>query len=90
MTETENLENMKKCPRWEGCSIPCCPLDFQMNKRTELPEDEKCILITSRSKRVIGNIRGNLKRIIGKFVPPQNRSGAISLPTYISVASKGG
>lgn len=75
---------MKKCPRFDGCSIPRCPLDFWMKNRMELPEDEKCILIASRGKRVSGNIRGNLKRIIGRFVWNQNRSGNIPLPPYVS------
>ena len=75
MTEEQNLINLKRCPRFEECSIPLCPLDNDMPKREELPEDEKCILISPRGKRVSGNKRGNLKRIIGKFVPPQNRRG---------------
>jgi len=27
-TEEENLINMKRCPRWENCSIPRCPIDY--------------------------------------------------------------
>lgn len=55
-----------------------------MSERMELPEDEKCILIASRGKRVKGNVRGNLKRIVGKYVFPQNRNRNISLPPHIS------
>ena len=83
MTEKENLTNMERCPRFEFCSIPKCPLDYFMAERIELPEDEKCILIASRGKRVVGNIRGKLKRIVGKYIWEKNRSKNISLPASI-------
>jgi len=79
ITEEENRKNMERCPRWESCDIPRCPLDFFMKERVELPDNEKCILIAPRGKRVSGNVRGNLKRIIGKYVWKKNRSGNITL-----------
>jgi len=85
MTEQENLKNMERCPRFQDCSILLCPLDFFMSERAELPEDEKCILIARRGKRVIGNVRGNLKRILGRFVWDKNRNPNIQLPPYVSV-----
>jgi len=34
---------------------------------------------------VIGNVRGNLKRILGRFVWDKNRNPNIQLPPYVSV-----
>ena len=62
VTEQENLVNMKRCPRFEFCSIPKCPLDFYMNERVELSEDERCVLVgKSRSKRVEGNLTTKMR-----------------------------
>ena len=83
MTEEENNLNMRHCPRFESCSIPKCPLDYFMNERVELPDDKKCILIAGRGKRVDGNVRGHLKRIVGKYAWLKNRSANIPLPTPI-------
>jgi len=80
ITQKENLKNMKRCPRFNFCNIPKCPLDFWMSKRIELPEDERCILISPRGKRVKGKIRGSLKRLIGKYVWKHNRNRNIPLP----------
>jgi len=83
MNEIDNLINLKRCPRWESCDIPLCPLDFFMKERVELPEDEKCILIARRGNRVKSNVRGKLKRIIGKYVFKQNRCPSITLPPSV-------
>ena len=36
------LQNLKKCPRFSGCSINACPLDLEANLRSKLPEEESC------------------------------------------------
>jgi len=59
-TGKENLENMEKCPRFEGCSISKCPLDYWINERTKLSEDEKCILFRLCGKRKSNKMKGIL------------------------------
>jgi len=72
-TEEQNLENIKRCPRFDGCNIPKCPLDYWMSERVELSEDERCILRgKQRSKRVKG-IRSAKMGIISKFVCKKNK-----------------
>jgi hypothetical protein len=72
MTEAENLENLKRCPRFETCSIPKCPLDYYMQERVELPEDEICILRAKyRSKKAKGNMSATM-RGIKRFVYEKN------------------
>jgi len=51
MTDEENLNNLKKCPRFNFCSIPKCPLDFWIEERIELPREEKCSLMIKYKTR---------------------------------------
>ncbi len=66
--ENKNLINMKKCPRFEDCSIPRCPLDKDNKKRVELREDEKCVLNKllgkNKSKRMKGNISPRMRELL--------------------------
>lgn len=48
-----NYELMQECPSWINCSAPKCPLDSLMNKRIQLPGDEKCVA-TKRVRMCIG------------------------------------
>lgn len=32
-TSMNNLDNMKKCPSWEKCSLNLCPLDYELRLR---------------------------------------------------------
>ena len=36
------IENLKKCPKFNWCSINICPLDFEANLRSKLPEENSC------------------------------------------------
>ncbi len=77
VTETENLKNMERCPRFQACSIPKCPLDFYMKDRVEMAEDERCPLMKimggTRSKRVKGSISAKM-RGISSFIYKKNKS----------------
>jgi hypothetical protein len=77
MTEKENTQNMMRCPRWNECNIPKCPLDYDMDLRFEDREDEVCPLrrITEAYPR-----RGKVKTILSakmrsllEFVPAKNK-----------------
>jgi ubiquitin C-terminal hydrolase len=70
ITETENIINMNKCPRFNTCNIPKCPLDFFISERIELNEDDKCPLTGNRSNRTKGIKSAKLKsmsKIIAKI-----------------------
>lgn len=68
-TEKENNRNMKRCPRFESCDIPKCPLDFWAKERVELPEDPRClywkVLGKRKTKRMFG---GRISPLIKKVV----------------------
>lgn len=52
ITEEENTKIMKKCPRFQFCNAPICPLDYFQDERVELEGEEKCALAKSTRKRI--------------------------------------
>jgi hypothetical protein len=78
MNEQESLENMKRCPRFDGCSIPRCPLDYFMKERTELPGEPQCpltrVLVKNKHKKRIEGIMSATMRGLLKFIPSRNQS----------------
>jgi hypothetical protein len=72
ITEKQNLDNMRKCPRFDSCSIPLCPLDSDMSERVELPEDDQCplrkLLIRGKRKKRIKGVLSPTMRGLLSFV----------------------
>jgi len=52
ITEEENVKIMQRCPRFQFCNAPICPLDYFQDERTKLEGDEKCVLAKSIRKRI--------------------------------------
>ena len=51
----KNIENMKRCRKFESCSVNLCPLDSEVNLRTELEGEKKCpFTIKKRTKEYRG------------------------------------
>jgi U3 small nucleolar RNA-associated protein 14 len=73
MTQEENLANMEKCPRYQDCNIPKCPLDYYMEERVELRGEERCILRGDRKSKRVKGIRSATMRGISKFIWEKNR-----------------
>ena len=71
----KNLFNIKRCPRYNTCSIPFCPMDNSAGQRTELREDEKCILLKllgkNKTNRMKGNISPKMKSLLS-FIGKNN------------------
>ncbi len=62
--EKQNLV-MQKCPRFQFCNAPKCPLDIYVSKRRELSEDDRCpIFIQHRRKSEMGKSFGQIKKAI--------------------------
>jgi hypothetical protein len=78
MTTEQNIVNMRKCPRFEGCSIPKCPLDYWAKERIQLAEDMRCPnwsylnVFVSKDKKQgkkipkVGDILSNMRGYTGK------------------------
>lgn len=68
MTEEQNTKNMMSCPRYKGCSIPKCPLDFWASERIEKKDDSICAnwryLGRIRQPRMVEKRNQKLKKLI--------------------------
>ncbi len=51
-SEFEALDIMARCPRFEGCSAPSCPLDLRQEERAVLKGEPRCTLGKTRRKRI--------------------------------------
>jgi hypothetical protein len=45
------VENLKKCSRFETCSINVCPLDLEAELRNKLLGEEECPYTIKRKKK---------------------------------------
>ncbi len=52
ITEEENVKIMRKCPRFQFCNAPKCPLDYFRKERVELAGDDKCKAPKSIRKKI--------------------------------------
>ena len=50
---TTNTSRTSKCPSFDGCSSPKCPLDELQIQRVRLPEDPKC-KATKKTRLLLG------------------------------------
>lgn len=62
------------CPRWEGCSVPICPLDPNWERRIMTRDDPVCFYLIEASKiDSEANFRGvgreDLYRLISDVLP---------------------
>ena len=56
--ELPNL--MEKCPRFQSCSVPKCPLDFLMPDRVRYTDEPVCTM----SNRILEEIAGHYRRLL--------------------------
>jgi hypothetical protein len=73
--KSENTLRMEKCPRFQSCSIPKCPIDEDMNQRIELPKDPICPLRRKvegkRRAKVEGRLAANWRKL-AECIPSVN------------------
>jgi len=50
--ELKTIQIMRKCPRFDFCIVPICPLDLNQNQRTVLNNEAKCPLAKSKRLRL--------------------------------------
>lgn len=50
--ERESVEIIQRCPRFDRCSIPICPLDLLQDQRTRFKGEPKCTLGKPRRSRI--------------------------------------
>ena len=68
----KNIQNLKKCPRFDHCSINFCPLDLEIYLRTKLPEENTCPFMIKKKRQGQKGIKTLAPYSILKFIPKSN------------------
>jgi len=71
-TKKEIINNLKDCPRFSVCLINKCPLDYEVELRTELPEEEKCPFTIKKKRKSQKGIRTQAPDSVLKVIPESN------------------
>jgi hypothetical protein len=66
------IENLKKCPRFDSCSINICPLDLEINLRNKLPGEKDCPFMIKKKSRLQKGIKTLVPYGVLKFIPKSN------------------
>jgi len=72
MNKEQNIKNMERCHRFQVCSISKCPLDFYMNERAELQDEERCILRGKHKSKRVKSIRSAEIMSMLQFIHKKN------------------
>lgn len=70
--EEETTENLKRCPRFNNCSVNFCPLDLEVNLRNNLPSEERCPFTINKRVKSQKGIKTQMPPPILEFVPESN------------------
>jgi len=66
MEEKKCCDLMKKCPRFEGCSAPLCPLDPDAGQRIYNKGEITCKQSIEILKRILSsNFKSQYKKFVG-------------------------
>lgn len=71
-TKEETTPNLKKCPRFDRCSINVCPMDLEANLRNKLPGEDCCPFTIKKKRKSQKGIRTHLPDHILRFIPESN------------------
>ena len=69
ITKKECAKNMNSCLRFNKCSAPICPLDYDTFLRVDYPEDDICPFCRRNTKK---GIRKSMPKELRKLVPDYN------------------
>ncbi len=72
MSHDQIISNLKKCPRFNFCSINVCPLDLESKLRNKLTEEEGCPFTIKKKGKSQKGIRTLATDSILEFVPEWN------------------
>ena len=70
--EEKIVEKLKDCPRFSICSINKCSMDYEVELRTELPEEEKCPFTIKKKRKSQKGIRTQAPDSVLKVIPESN------------------
>lgn len=68
----QNLENMRKCPRFDYCSVNVCPIDSEANFKINLPDEECCPFTIKKKGKNQKGIKTLAPQCILEVIPESN------------------
>jgi len=71
-TEKKTIENLRKCPKFNKCSINVCVLDIETNLRNKLSDEERCPFTINKKAKSQKGIKTQMPPHLYKFVPKLN------------------
>lgn len=72
ITEEKVISNLKKCARFNNCSINICPLDLEIDLRNKLPEEKDCSFTIKKKGKGQKGIKTLAPYSILEFIPESN------------------
>ena len=72
ITEKEIIESLRKCPRFNWCSINICPLDLEADLRNKPPEENQCPFTINKKSKSQKGIRTQMSSPVLKVIPELN------------------
>lgn len=72
MTTEENINNIKRCNRFNECSANVCPLDNDAQFRKNLPREKRCPYTINRKDKSEKGIKTLLPPQLFEFIPIRN------------------
>jgi len=71
-TEEKITQNLKKCPRFDRCSINVCPLDCETHFKIKLPKEDCCPFTIKKRVKGQKGARTLIPGSILKVIPKSN------------------
>ncbi len=72
MNEKKTSENLRKCSRFNGCSINICPLDLEIYLRNRIPGEKTCPFMIKKKHKEQKGIKTLIPYSVLKFIPKSN------------------
>ncbi len=70
--EEQIIKNLKRCPRFENCSINSCPLDLQANLRRNLSGENRCPFTINKKCSLQKGIKTQIPVYLFELIPKSN------------------
>ncbi len=69
----KEIINMKKCPRFNYCSVNSCPIDINAHFRKNLPDEDCCPFTIKKKTKKLKGTKTLAPHIILEVIPSKNQ-----------------
>ncbi len=72
INENQNLNNIRKCPRFDCCSANSCPIDINAHFRRNLPNEDYCPFTIKKKPKGQKGAKTLTPYIVLEVIPNKN------------------